>query len=124
MFILCGYHLMILLLAVDQVLLRGLLLLGALHIHIERLLALVLVVLEELLVWVGSCRWLGTWRCCLGGQILLMLASRHQVVGSLLTSVCLLLLLMLLLLNQVIMTATGRCSVTLHRLVPTDRSLI
>ena len=98
--------------------------LGALHIYIERLLTLVLVVLEELLVWVGSSGWLATWRCCLGGQVLLMLTSRHQVVGSLLTSVCLLLLLMLLLLNQVIMAATGRCSVTLHRLVPIDRSLI
>ena len=54
MFILCSYHLMILLLAVDKVLLRELLLLGTLHIHIERLLTLVLVVLEELLVRVGS----------------------------------------------------------------------
>ena len=54
MLVLSCHHLMILLLAVDQVLLSELLLLSALHIHIERLLTLVLVVLQELLVWVGS----------------------------------------------------------------------
>ena len=56
--------------------------------------------------------------------MLLVLDSRHQVVGGLLTSVGLLLLLMLLLLNQVIMAATARCSVTLHWLVPINGSLV
>ena len=56
--------------------------------------------------------------------MLLVLTSRHQVVGGLLTSVCLLLLLLLLLLNQVVMAATGRCRVALHRLVPINGSLV